>query len=190
MGGDLSRATVFLLDEFDLPASSPGRCDAMLERDLLSRLNQQPARVVAWDTALDLDAASRAMEADIEDGGLRLAIVGLGANGHVGTNEPGSPAESRCRAVQLDPSTAAGAMAYGAPTQPERAVTLGLGNLLAADEVWLLVTGSHKRDILQRALYRPISTSVPASILRRHRRLVVFADSDAHPASRRHSVHP
>lgn len=181
MGGDLSRATVFLLDEFDLPPDSPGRCDAMLDRDLISHLDDPPARVVEWDTRLGLDVACRRMEANLSEGDLRLAVLGLGANGHVGTNEPGSSVDSRCRAVELDPSTSEGAIGYGAVTPPDRAVTLGLGNLLEAHEIWLLVTGEHKQLMLERALYGPITQTVPASILRRHPRFVVIADSDAHP---------
>jgi len=89
------------------------------------------------------------MDAAIEAaGGLDLAILGLGANGHVGMNEPGTPAGAPTRPVDLAPSTIEAARGYGADPPPTRGVTLGLGPLLAAREVWLLARGESKAAIL------------------------------------------
>lgn len=151
----------------------------MLERDLLSRLTERPAEVVGWDTSSDPVTECARVEREVVAGGLRLAILGLGTNGHVGTNEPGSSIESRSRLVELHDQTARGAFAYGADTLPTQGFTLGIGTLMEADEIWLLVTGAHKRDMLHRVLNDPVTNLVPASLLRGHPNFTVFADNEA-----------
>ena len=180
MGGSMADATILLLDEFVLPPGSPGRCDAMLERDLLAHITTGPRRIVAWDTTADPAVTCADMEAEVARG-MDLAIVGLGANGHIGTNEPPSSPDSRSRLVELAPSTAAGALSYGADEAPSHALTMGIGTLLDAEEIWLLVTGAHKRSVLDTALHGSISPELPASLLRRHDRFIVIADDEALP---------
>jgi glucosamine-6-phosphate deaminase len=178
-GGDLSSTTVILLDEFGLPPGSPARCDAMIERDLFSRLANRPRRLETWDTECDdLTAECRRMDTEAADG-LDLAVLGLGANGHIGLNEPGSPSDSRSRVVTLDPATAAGAEGYGAEKQPQWGLTLGIGTLLGARSLWLLVTGDHKAGILREVVHGAVSDMVPATHLRTHPDVTVFADERA-----------
>ena len=101
-------------------------------------------------------------------------------NGHVGFNEPGSLPESPTRVVRLAASSRQAAMArYGAATVPTAGITLGMDRILAAREVWLLVTGERKAGILRRALRDPEGPDCPASYLRRHRGLTVFTDPEA-----------
>jgi glucosamine-6-phosphate deaminase len=179
-GGSLSEATVYLLDEFGLPGGSPGRCDTMLERDLLSLLPDPPGRLIAWDTdADDLATMCEAVEADAARAPLDLAIVGIGANGHIGLNEPGTLVTDGARRVELDERTIESAAGYGAGPPPRWGVTFGFPTLMAAREVWLIATGGHKAEILRRALEGPVAGTVPASFLRRHPGLVVLADTDA-----------
>jgi glucosamine-6-phosphate deaminase len=101
-------------------------------------------------------------------------------NGHVGFNEPGSRPDDPTRLVRLAVSSREAATArYGAARTPTAGITIGLGRLLEAGECWLLVTGARKAAILRRALDEPEGPDCPASYLRRHPRLVVFADEDA-----------
>ncbi len=88
------------------PRSSPARCDAMLDRDLLDLLTDPPAEVIRWDTSRDPVAECARVEREVVIGGLQLAILGLGTNGHVGVNEPGSSPESRSQFVELHDETA------------------------------------------------------------------------------------
>jgi glucosamine-6-phosphate deaminase len=179
-GGDLSQTTVFLLDEFGLPPGGPARCDAMLNADLLAKLAAPPARLETWDTETpDLTAECRRMEQAITDGGLDLALLGIGMNGHIGMNEPGSAVDSRSRVVDLHPATVEGAARYGADDEPAWGVTLGLGTLLESRSIWLLVTGLPKAEILAKALKGPETPQVPASYLRRHSSVTVWADEEA-----------
>ena len=177
---DFAQATVFLLDEFGLPPGDPARCDAMLQRDFLAGLTQPPARLYTLDVqAADLEGDCRRFEDLIDHGGLDLTLLGLGGNGHVGLNEPGTTADAPTRVVHLTSATKAAAARYGSDLQPEWGMTLGLRPILDSREIWLLVTGSNKAAILERMLNGPIGPDLPASYLRNHPNVVVLADRSA-----------
>ena len=173
-------ATVILLDEWvGLPPGDPARCDTRLRAQLLDRLPVAPAAVHTIEVdAPDLEAAVARHAACSLD--LDLVVLGLGMNGHVGFNEPGSFPDSPTRVVRLAASSRQAAMArYGAAAVPTAGITLGMDRILAAREVWLLVTGERKAGILRRALRDPEGPDCPASYLRRHRGLTVFTDPEA-----------
>lgn len=177
---DLSEATVFLLDEFDLPPGSAGRCDSMLQRDLLGSLRQMPRAF----HRLDVDATDTAFEcarfdALVADGGLNLTLLGLGGNGHLGLNEPGTEADSPTRVVDLAPTTTRAAARYAVGEGPVGGSTLGMRRILESDEIWLLVTGQHKAAILGDMVNGSITSMLPASYLRDHHNTIVFADRSA-----------
>jgi glucosamine-6-phosphate deaminase len=101
-------------------------------------------------------------------GGLDLCVLGIGANGHIAFNEPGSPVESRARVVDLAPETrAAHAEAFGG-TAPIRGMTLGVADLRASQRILVLATGLHKAAVVRRALRGPASADCPASWLQDH----------------------
>ena len=179
--GDVSfaQATVVLLDEWaDLPPGDPARCDVRLRRELLDRLAPPPRFVPIDVDGADDDAAARAHD-DVARG-LDLAVLGLGMNGHVGFNEPGCRPDDPTRLVRLARSSREAATArYGASRTPTGGITVGMARLLEAREVWLLVTGERKAPILRRALRDPEGPDSPASYLRRHARLTVYADEAA-----------
>jgi glucosamine-6-phosphate deaminase len=179
-GGSLTETDVFLLDEFVLPAGNPARCDEMLSRALLDLLPDSPRTLHRLDVdAADLNAECDRYEALIADASLDLTLLGLGANGHLGLNEPGTAVDSRTRVVSLHPDTIRHAADYGSGIAPERGVTLGLNAILDSREIWLLVTGDHKSGILSRALSGPVGAEVPASYLQDHLNVVVLADEAA-----------
>jgi glucosamine-6-phosphate deaminase len=181
---------IIMLDEYvGLSPGSPARCEVRLRRELVSALRPPPA---AFHT-IELDrldpAAAAAAHDRVAAAGLDLVLLGLGTNGHVGFNEPGSTPESTTRVVALaDESREASVERYGAERPPEVGVTLGLARLLAAREIWLLVTGERKAAILARALEGEMSNDCPASQLQRHRRLRVFADEPAASRLARHGA--
>jgi len=125
-----------------------------------------------------LDAACAAFERGIAAwGGCDLQFLGLGGNGHVGFNDPGSPADSRTRVVELAPETARANAAYWSTGFiPTRAVTMGIATILAARQICLLVRGSAKAETLRRALHGPVGPEAPASFLQRAPDLIVIAD--------------
>jgi 6-phosphogluconolactonase/glucosamine-6-phosphate isomerase/deaminase len=180
--GSFGGATVVLLDEYlDLPAGHPARCDTQLRRMLVDRLDPAPARLITFGVdGIDPAAACVAFDAAIDSiGGLDLVVLGLGMNGHVGMNEPGTPADAATRVVDLAPSTIASARDYGADPVPTRGVTLGMAEIRAAREIWLLVSGARKAAILAATLSGPVTSEVPASLLREHPGLRIIVDDAA-----------
>ena len=175
----LRSSTVFLLDEFGgLPPAHSGRCQTMLQKDLLDRV---PAAEFHFP---NVDASDLIKECDryrdlIIDGGLDLAVLGLGANGHLGLNEPGSTPDQMTRVVELTEETRMGARRYGADPPPTWGLAVGLAEIMAAREVWLLVTGPSKAAILARVINDPVSEQIPATFLRNHPNSIIWADGEA-----------
>jgi glucosamine-6-phosphate deaminase len=110
-------------------------------------------------------------------------MLGLGPNGHIASNEPGSPFESLTRPVRLLPETVRYILTDEViqGTVSDRAVTLGMATILRAREVVVLVSGGAKREPLRKLLDGPVTPEVPASILQRHPRCTILADRDANP---------
>lgn len=114
-------------------------------------------------------------------GGLDVQLLGIGHNGHLGLNEPGSSIDSRTRVVTIAESTRVANQAFFSSLEevPREALTLGLGTLNEARELWLLATGRGKADIIKRFLEGEVSENVPATLLRSHPGLRVFLDREA-----------
>ena len=178
------RATIVLLDEYlGLPAGHPARCDSMLRRGLLDRLDPPVGAFISFEVdAPDPAAACAGFDAAVAQvGGLDLVVLGLGRNGHIGMNEPGSAADAPTRVIELATSTRDAALGSGADPPPTHGVTLGMAGILAAREVWLLATGADKAAILARTLDGPVTPDVPATLLRGHPGLRIIVDDEAAP---------
>ena len=134
-------------------------------------------------TASDPEAAAARYDQDIVDlGGFKLAVVGIGPNGHIGFNEPGSPIDARTRVVDLTAESRDQNAAYyeGDQVIPDKAISVGLGTLLEADRIVMIVSGANKAEILKAALEGPITADVPGSFIRTAgSRLTVIADQAA-----------
>ena len=177
----LERARVFMLDEYlDLATYPAGSFAATLRESLGAVLFNDSTRVV--ELAPDGDPAALAAydRALDEAGGLDLAVVGVGRNGHVGFNEPGAPAHARTRVVELSADTLeANFPGVAAATRPRRAVTMGLADLRAARAVLMLVAGEGKAAVARRLLAEGgVDPAVPATHLLGHRDLTVVVDAD------------
>lgn len=176
-------ATAILLDEFGgLDLDDPTRCERMLHRDFLDHIDLPAGQF----HRIDIDAAADEIDevcanhaAMIGDGGIDLAVLGVGTNGHVGMNEPGSHPEAPTRAVELAPSTTAAATNYGGSASPTWGITTGLAELRASREIWVLAAGAGKAEIVQRALTEPASTALPVSWILRHPNAILWLDEDA-----------
>jgi glucosamine-6-phosphate deaminase len=182
---DFSGVSIFFLDEYlGVTIEDPNSFTRWLTEALFNRVGIEPEQLHALPVTADDPMASAAKfdEAISARGGLDLAVLGLGPNGHVGYNEPGSSADSRTRVVTLTPQSRDQASAYweGSLSIPDRAMTMGVGTLLDSKQIVLLVTGETKASTLRRALEQPISTNVPASLLRSAGpRLTIIADEAA-----------
>jgi glucosamine-6-phosphate deaminase len=167
---DISRMNLFLLDEYlGQTKDDEASLTHWLERVFLvpGNLSENVHYIPSADPAPDVAAAR--YEADLAAlGGLKLAILGLGPNGHIAFNEPGSAADSRTRVVDLTPESRNQSADYfdGREEIPAQAMTMGVGTLLEAERIILIVTGANKAGILHRALEGAISAEIPASWLR------------------------
>ena len=166
-------AHVFLLDEFGgVPPDAKGRCDVMLHRSLLDHVDLAPERYHRLDPeAEDLAAMCAAYDASMTPP-LDMMVLGIGRNGHVGMNEPGT---------RLNSTTIRASVRYfgeGAAL-PTWGVTIGLSAILAARTIWILATGDSKADIVRDVLLEPVSTTRPASLLRGHPNCWLFLEAAA-----------
>jgi glucosamine-6-phosphate deaminase len=181
--GGASSLRVFQLDEYvGVPPEDPRSLAAWTRRSFVEPLGVDPGSVVWLDgVADDLHAACREYDEAVDGaGGLDLAVLGLGPNGHLGFNEPPSDPSSPTREVALSAASLASNAAYvpGSPVPPT-ALTAGLDVLLGARRVVLLVSGFAKGQIVHRALEGPTTPEVPASFLQHHPELSVVVDRDA-----------
>jgi glucosamine-6-phosphate deaminase len=167
---DISRAHIFCLDDY---LGQSRHDETSLTRWLFNAF-LTPAGVpedhvhLIPATADDLVAAAAAYEADLEAlGGLELAVVGLGPNGHVAFNEPGSPPDSRTRVIDLTEQSRQQSAGYweGEARIPRQAITMGLGTILSARRIVLIVSGAAKADIVRRSLEEEPTLEVPGSWL-------------------------
>jgi glucosamine-6-phosphate isomerase len=171
------------LDEWvGLNGGDEGSCRYHLDRELFSPLHVPEKNICFFDGRNeDLGSECRQTESFIRDhGGIDITILGLGLNGHVGMNEPGTPAASRSHVTRLDPITAQTGQKYFKEARSlSQGITLGLGTILESRNIFLIVSGAKKASMVQAALEGDISEKVPASMLRRHAGLRVYLDSDA-----------
>ena len=173
---------LFALDEYVGLAASDPRSYAAYVRAVIAEPLGIPAhnvRVPSGSTAADGAAYERAIAAS---GGVDVQIVGIGRNGHIGFNEPGSDAETRTRVVTLDESTRrANAEHFGGDLAqvPTHAMTQGVATLLSARRIVLVASGAAKAPALRAALTGPVTAANPASFLQRHPDVTVVADLDA-----------
>ena len=172
------------LDEYvGLPPTYPESFRAYLDRAFAGPFGLGRGQVIVPDGMADdrLAAASRHEAAIAAAGGIDLQLLGIGANGHIGFNEPGSPLDSRTRDVDLSAETrAAQIAAFGTiGAVPTRAITVGIGTILDARRLLMLVTGEAKAAALAAALTGPIDPVCPASSLRLHPDATVICDPAA-----------
>jgi len=180
---DLSHVTIFALDDYvGVPMEDPRTCANVIRRTVVEAWGIPEERYhslssLPGDAQRSIERHERLIE---QAGGLDLAILGLGRNGHVGFNEPGSAPDSLGRVLPLAPtSVQANREWFGGEYAPSEGVTTGLKTILAARKVLLLALGEVKaaavRDML-RAAPRP---ECPASWLQSHGGVSVFLDAGA-----------
>lgn len=172
----------FGLDEYLGVAPDHARSfHRFLHEQLFNHVDLNAERVFTLDgSTADPDDECAAFERAIAQHPLDLAVLGIGPNGHIAFNEPGSDWGSRTRAVRLDESTIESVQrTFANHERPERGLTMGIQTIMHAGEIVLLASGKSKADPLRRALTGPISPDSPASVLRLHPNATLYADHEA-----------
>lgn len=184
---DFSMALGFALDEYiGLPAGHHQSYRNVLEREVCPVIGLPAEGLRVPDgsrgTAAELRSSAADYEQEITDsGGIDVQILGIGANGHLGFNEPGSALASRTRVKRLAAQTRSdNARFFADPADvPTHCLTQGLGTIARARRLVLIATGSGKSAAMAAAVEGPLSASCPASILQWHPDAVVVLDGAA-----------
>lgn len=184
---DPERLSGVALDEYvGLPPGHPQSYRTVLEREVCDVVGMRRDRLHVPDgTGRDLDALTASALAYDEGiaalGGVDVQILGIGANGHLGFNEPGSALSSRTRVKRLSERTRQDNARFfdSADDVPTHCITQGLGTILDARRLVLVATGAAKAEAVAAGLEGPLSASCPASVLQWHRDAVVVLDDAA-----------
>ncbi|MGZ5135277.1 MAG: glucosamine-6-phosphate deaminase [Flavitalea sp.] len=180
---DISNWHFVGLDEWaGMNETDEGSCKFHLNNQFFHPLKIEKEKISFFDgRAKDLQEECNQTEDYIrEHGGIDIAIVGLGMNGHIGMNEPGTSPLSRSHIAEIDPITQKTGQKYFKSEQDlSNGLTLGLATLMEVRQIILIVSGEHKAPIVRDVLEGEISEQLPASLLRNHPGLVVYLDKDA-----------
>ncbi len=171
------------LDEWvGLNGSDEGSCRYHLNNQLLHSLKIADDKIAFFDgRATDLSQQCIMAEDCIQQhGGIDVAILGLGLNGHIGMNEPGTSITTRTHVGLLDLQTQQVGQKYFQKEQLlTSGITLGLATLIEAKHIFLLVSGSKKAAIVKQMLQDEISENIPATLFRNHPGLKIYLDKEA-----------
>lgn len=183
-GLDFSKITTFNLDEYvGVPPSHDQSYHYFMYENLFKHINLDPRHIhVPLGMAKDIDAFCAWYEQRIqESGGIDLQVLGIGANGHIAFNEPGSSLGSRTRIKTLTGTTRMDNARFFKSQEevPRYAITMGVGTIMDAKELLLLANKSGKADAIKAAVEGPITAMCPASIVQMHRLAFVFLDKEA-----------
>jgi glucosamine-6-phosphate deaminase len=183
-GLDLSGVTAFALDEYvGLPEEHPESYHSVIRREVTEPLGLDPSRVHVPDgDEATIATAGERYEATLHaHGGVDLQLLGIGTDGHVGFNEPGSSLASLTRIKTLTAQTRVdNARFFDAPEQvPTHCITQGIGTILRAGHLVLLGFGAGKAAAIAAAVEGPVTASVPGSCIQLHRHVTVVVDEEA-----------
>jgi galactosamine-6-phosphate isomerase len=179
----LDECTFVSLDEWmGIPASQPGSCRDMMDKDLFKPLGIHPSKIVffngmASDPEREIDVMNEVID---RAGGLDIMLVGVGTNGHIAMNEPGTPFDTRAHISTLTEETQrVGQKYFETNTVLSQGLTLGLGHFREAKLPILIAAGNTKQDIMKKVLTSAPSENVPATIVHLMPGAYVMLDKDA-----------
>ncbi|WP_369371540.1 glucosamine-6-phosphate deaminase [Promicromonospora sp. Populi] len=184
-GLSFAHARAFMLDEYvGLSADHPERYRNVIEKEFAARVDLAPGAVQGPDgLAEDLPAACAAYEQAIADaGGVDLQLLGIGTDGHIAFNEPGSSLASRTRIKTLTKQTREdNARFFGGSVDdvPRHCLTQGLATIMSARHLVLLASGRAKAEAVHQLVEGPISAMWPATIMQMHPHATVLVDDAA-----------
>ncbi|MDR1664097.1 MAG: glucosamine-6-phosphate deaminase [Clostridiales bacterium] len=181
---DTSAVTLFNVDELtNLPRSYPGCCYTMIRDQLADALNIPDERFIMPPTMSDdFERECRVFQKAIEDrGGIGLQILGLGINGHIGINQPGTPFGSETWVSPMDEIFEARVRRETgvADDYPLGGLTLGIRTIMRARKIILVAKGSKKAEMVEKMLLGPVTEDMPASVLQLHPNCEFLLDADA-----------
>ena len=181
---DVSKLTSFNLDEYvGLAPDHPKSYAAYMREHLFQHLSFDESRLHVPDgLASDLEQHRSEYAARLQEaGGVDLQLLGVGSNGHIGFNEPGTPFSSTCHVVQLSERTRIDNSRFfeGNAIVPASAITMGMSEIMQAREILLVATGESKAQIVAEWYRREVTEDVPFTILKEHPQARIILDEAA-----------
>jgi glucosamine-6-phosphate deaminase len=168
---DWSLVIAFNLDEYIMNIDHPYSYHSYMRKNLFDRINIYPDNChFPFRPTLSFEDKMNVIK------GIDLCILGIGSNGHIAFNEPGSAFDSRTRVVDLTEQTIKDNSKYfdSIDDVPKQAITMGLGTIMESKKIILMANGKHKLNILKVAMNGEVTEDVPASILQKHNDVEVF----------------
>ena len=172
------------LDEWGgVQQDAPGTCERYLREQVLVPLGVEQDNYFSFRAdASDPEAECRRMNNVLDkEGPIDLCILGIGANGHIGFNEPDAYLEPRCHIAKLSEESKKHSMAKGMNPVPAYGLTLGVSDILQSKKILIIITGTNKKTALARLLEQKVSTDIPASMLWLHPDVHCMIDRNACP---------
>lgn len=184
---DFSRVRSANLDEYKgLAPDHPQSYRRFMQENLFDRISIRPENTIVPDgLARDVPAMCAQYEAQLEQwGGVELQLLGIGHDGHIGFNEPADSFPAMTHEVSLTDMTIDANKRFFSSIDevPRAAFTMGIGTIMAARRIVVLVTGEDKAQILQKAFFGAVDPHVPASILQFHPNVTLICDAAAYRA--------
>jgi glucosamine-6-phosphate deaminase len=181
---DVSGVTLFGVDEVvNVPREYEGACYTMLKNQLIDALGIPEENFIMPPTTSDnWNRDCRLFQETLaERGGIDLQILGLGMNGHLGFNQPGTPFESEMYVSKMDDELKARIQreTNASPDKELGGLTLGIRNIMHARKIVLVAKGPSKAEIVEKILRGPITTDVPGSVLQLHPNCEFLLDADS-----------
>ncbi|MGE3609085.1 MAG: glucosamine-6-phosphate deaminase [Bacteriovoracaceae bacterium] len=179
---DFGQASFFMLDEYSgISKDHPSSFCSYIRKHLLSPLNIKESQIEFPPAQMSSPLeASLQYENKIKSlGGIDLQLLGIGQNGHIGFNEPGSSKNSRTRKIKLSDETIAVNSVDFEGEMPSEALTMGIETILEAKSLLMLVTGKSKADAVKYLLNHHEDSSCPATFLKNHPHFTLVLDPDA-----------
>lgn len=182
-GVDFSRCRFVGLDEWvGIPPEDPGSCKGYVYRNFFEPLQIRPEQIVFFDAcAQDLQNECDKVNAWLtQNGPIDLVLIGMGMNGHIGLNEPGSSFSEHAHLVDLDETTRRVCQKYfTTPVSLTRGITLGFADILSAAQPLLIVNGKNKAPVVKELIDSPVTEDFPASALKQLPNAMLLLDEDA-----------
>jgi glucosamine-6-phosphate isomerase len=180
---DYSSLLFLGLDEWvGLSPENPGSCHYFFKTKLFDPLQLSPSQYHLFNAqSPDLAAECKKMDERIAAaGGIDMVLVGIGMNGHIGFNEPGTAIDASCHVATLDETTkTVGQKYFNESMELSQGITIGLGHLQKAKTVLLLANGAKKAAVIRQTVESPVTENFPASIMQTHTNGFVLIDEEA-----------
>jgi glucosamine-6-phosphate isomerase len=179
---DYSKIRFIGLDEWvGLPPTNTGSCHYFFQKKMIEPLQLTHHQYFLFDgLSKNTEMQCAMMDRAITDSGIDIMVVGIGMNGHIGFNEPGTPFINQCHVIDLDESTkAVGQKYFKEAVELSKGITIGLAHVMNTKKVYLIANGAKKAEVIKKAVEGPVSDNFPASIMQKHKHGLIVVDEEA-----------